>query len=162
MDEGNRLLVFCVWAKRQRGVRGGGKAQTQLWRREWYFNWGDQRWWTLPVPIMAIILLPLPLHRGQHRLQPWGKTPSTYWPLNWPDITPPVAGAFISTGLLFVSAWTTAPGTPRATVTTMGQQPDKATHTWQRSQGLLCLQYPFLGSSSPLHLPNMRLKKGLI
>lgn len=108
----------------------------------------------------------LSLHRGQVWLQPWGgESPSTYWPLHWSGLTSLLLlqmSLHVYWTSFAVGAWTVAPGSPRATVTTMGQQPDEATHTWQRSRGLLRLRRPSRVHLPPLHLSEIGLKRGLV
>lgn len=94
-----------------------------------------------------------------------GESPSTYWPLHWSGLTSLLLlqmSLYVYWTSFSVGAWTVAPGSPRATVTTMGQQPDEATHTWQRSQGLLRLQRPSRVHLLPLHLSEIGLKRGLV
>lgn len=57
MNKGNRLLVFSIWEETQRRREGANTAvKTGV-----ILQPGDQRWPTLPVPITAVILLPLSL-----------------------------------------------------------------------------------------------------
>lgn len=67
VDRGNRLLVFCVWAETERSERRREGANTAV-KTGVILQLGDQRWPTLSVAIMAVILLPLSLSLSTQRV----------------------------------------------------------------------------------------------
>lgn len=105
-----------------------------------------------PSFLLAERLTLIPFLLGEEKINWWVR------PLSWSHIIHPDARA---DWCCLVLAQTIPLSTSRATVTTMGQQPDKANHTWQYSQGAI-IPRTRLSSSSSLHLVKMRLKEGLI
>ena len=118
MGKENRLLVFCVWAETEKEGWGKHSCEDRSDTSTRGSKVTDSACTNNGCHSLSSLSLSLSLSPSPQRvtLAPASGEESIHLltrQLNWPDITPPVSGAFISAGLLFCVGLDYGPLAPR-------------------------------------------------